>query len=124
MTTPLHETRTMPDISGIFLLVAPPLEYEPTILEDFILLNCRQIVTGTYPRVLQELAVKVVASLEGLDKDGGLMSAIVEWGAQPQDLRRIGLLIGPLPADYKELELIKNWDVPQSWVHVHIKLNK
>jgi hypothetical protein len=65
-----------------------------------------------------------VASLEGLDKDGGLMSAIVEWGAQPQDLRRIGLLIGPLPADYKKLELIKNWDVPQSWVHVHIKLNK
>jgi hypothetical protein len=67
--------------------------------------------------------VKVVASLEGLDKAGGLMSAIVEWGAQPQDLRRIGLLIGPLPEDYKKFNFITNWDIPQSWVHVHIKLN-
>jgi hypothetical protein len=95
-STPIHETRNMPDISGIFLLMAPALEYEPTILEDFVLSNCRQIVTGTYPQVLHELAVKVVASLEGLDKAGGLMSAIVEWGAQPQDLRRIGLLIGDM----------------------------
>jgi hypothetical protein len=119
--TPVHETTMMPDLSGIFILVAPALENKPTILEDFVLSNCRQIKTGTYPRVLHELAVKVVASLEGLD--GGLQSAIVEWGPAPQDLYKMGLLVGPLPADYKKYDLIKNWDVPQAWVHIHMKFN-
>jgi hypothetical protein len=111
----------MPDIHGIFLLMAPALEYYPTILEDCVLSNCRQIVTGTYPRVLQELGVKVVASLEGLDKEDGVMNAIVEWGAQPQDLRRMGLLVGPLPEDFKKHNWVQSWDMSEAWVHVHIK---
>jgi hypothetical protein len=120
-TTPIHETRMMPDISGIFILVCPALESTTTILEDFVLSNCRQIITSTYPRVLHELAVKVVASIEGLE--GGLQSAMVEWGPGPQDIRKIGLLVGPLPEDWKRYEFIKKWDVPNSWVHVHMKFH-
>jgi hypothetical protein len=121
MSTPIHETKMMPDISGIFILVCPALESTTTILQDFVLSNRHQIITGTYPRVLHELAVKVVASIEGLE--GGLQSAMVEWGAAPQDIRRIGLLVGPLPEDWKKYDLIKNWNVPQAWVHIHMKFN-
>jgi hypothetical protein len=95
----------------------------PDSSRGFCTLECQQIVTGTYPRVLHELALQVVASLEGLNKGGGLQSAIVEWGGAPEDKTRMGLLIGPLPEDYKKFSFIKNGDVPQFWVHVHMKFN-
>jgi hypothetical protein len=110
-----HETKEMPDVAGVFLLICPALEKDTTILQDFEMVSCRQIVTGIYPRVLHELAVKVVPTL-----DGGLQSAMVEWGDHPTDKKRVGLLVGPLPSDYDK-EKVKSWNIPQAWLHVHIK---
>jgi hypothetical protein len=119
---PVHDTKEMPDISGVFLMIVPALEYDPTILLDFEMVNCRQIVTGSYPRVLHELAYKVVASIEGLEDSGGLSSAIVEWGNDSSNKSKTALLVGPLPADFKKYNWVQSWDVPEAWVHVHMKL--
>jgi hypothetical protein len=113
-----HVTLPMPELSGIFLLINPALQYDKTILDNFVMSNCRQIVTGAYPRVLHKLAFEVVASLlEG----SGVMSAIVEWGGDPANKARVGLLVGPVPVDFENYNWIQKWDVPNSWVHVHFR---
>jgi hypothetical protein len=120
----IHETKEMPDITGTFLLICPALEVDAAIIHDFDLKNSRQITTGTYPRVLHELAYKVVATIAEINTqiddqiDGGLMSAIVEWGPNPQDIRKVGLLFGPLELRYNQLDLTKTWNVPDSWIQV------
>jgi hypothetical protein len=110
----------MADLSGIFLLICPSLADNRSLIDDFEMDTCRQIKTGTYPRVLNDLAYKVVATIATIN--GGLMSAIVEWGPNPQDLRKIGLLVGPIEEDWNEEILLDEWEVPQSWVHTHLIL--
>jgi hypothetical protein len=68
-----HITIDMPDIYGIFILICPGLQTDKTILYAFILSNTRQIKTGTYPRVLNDLAYKVQGDLVG-----EMSSAIIE----------------------------------------------
>jgi hypothetical protein len=117
----IHETKEMPDITGTFLLICPALEVNAAITHDFDLKNSRQITTGTYPRVLHELAYQVVATIAEINTqidDSGLMSAIVEWGPNPQDIRKVGLLFGPIELRYNQLDLTKTWNVPDSWIKV------
>jgi hypothetical protein len=97
----IHETKEVPDIAGIFLSICPGLEVVATIIHDFDIKNSRQIITGTYPLVLHELAHKVVAMIAQID--GGLQSDIVEWGGAPADKRNVGLLFGPLEEEYHQL---------------------
>jgi hypothetical protein len=115
-----HETSPTPELSGIFLLISPALQYNKKILEDFVSSNCWQIVTGTYPRFLHEIACKVVTSLEGLE-GSGLQSAIVEWGGANANKDRLGLLVGPIPEDFEKYNWIQKWEVPNAWLHVHFK---
>jgi hypothetical protein len=118
---PTHDTKKMQEVSGVFLLICPALEYDPTILLAFEMANCRQIITGFYSRVFHELAYKVVASIEGLEGSGRLSSAIVEWGNDTSNRSKTALLVGPLPADFKKYNWVQSWDVPQAWVHVHVQ---
>jgi hypothetical protein len=63
-----------------------------------------------------------VASIQGLEGGSGrLSSAILKWGGAPADKIRMGLLVGPLPEDFKNYNWVQSWDVPEAWVHVHGK---
>jgi hypothetical protein len=107
----IHTTIDMPDIVGILILICPALQTDKTILYDFILSNTRQITTGFYPRVLNDLAYKVQEDLVG-----DMSSAIIEWGTPLVCTHKVCLLVSPLPSDYKKYNWIEHRKGLSDWM--------